>query len=325
MYQALYRKYRPTTFDDVVGQEVVVKTILNALKNNKLSHAYIFSGPRGTGKTSIAKILAKAVKCEMGNGEICNKCISCQQINNKQSTDIIEIDAASNNGVDEIREIRNKVNNVPSIGKYKIYIIDEVHMLTTGAFNALLKTLEEPPAHAIFVLATTEIHKVPETVLSRCQKFDFKKINNEQMFERVKYICLKENIKMNDDVAREIVSLSDGGLRNCISLIDQVNSYCDGEITINDVHEINGTINYRTVLEFIDELLLGNIKSVLLKLEAFNDTGKSVVKITEELICYLRNILIYNIDKDLVDNNYLYDRYENIDNKIVMMLINELN
>ena len=325
MYQALYRKYRPTTFDDVVGQEVVVKTILNALKNNKLSHAYIFSGPRGTGKTSIAKILAKAVKCELGNGEICNKCVSCTQINNKQSTDIIEIDAASNNGVDEIREIRNKVNNVPSIGKYKIYIIDEVHMLTTGAFNALLKTLEEPPAHAIFVLATTEVHKIPETVLSRCQKFDFKKINNKQMIERIKLICTKEKIDISDDVISEIVNLSDGGLRNSISLLDQVNAYCNGKITIDDVHEINGTINYRYILDFIDDIINGDVKNILTKIELFSSGGKSIVKIAEELLLYLRNILIYKIDKKLVENNDLYKKYEELDNFVIMNIINELN
>ena len=280
MYQALYRKYRPRTFDDVVGQEVIVKTILNALKNNKVAHAYIFSGPRGTGKTSTAKIFAKALKCESESEIICNKCVSCTQINSKQSTDIIEIDAASNNGVDEIRELKNKVNNVPSIGKYKIYIIDEVHMLSKGAFNALLKTLEEPPAHAVFILATTEVHKVPETVLSRCQKFEFKKIGNQEMFKRIKFVCEQEHINADDNVITEIVNLSDGGLRNSISLLDQVNSYSDGKITLNDVHEINGSLNYREILEFIDDILMGNVRNILKKLELFSESGKSIVKIS---------------------------------------------
>ncbi|MEG1310150.1 MAG: DNA polymerase III subunit gamma/tau, partial [Bacilli bacterium] len=203
MYQALYRKYRPSTFENVVGQDVIIKTLKNAIKNNQLSHAYIFSGPRGTGKTSVAKILGKAVNCLSDDELICNKCRSCLQIIDKQSTDIIEIDAASNNGIDEIREIRNKVNYVPTNGKYKIYIIDEVHMLTTGAFNALLKTLEEPPAHVIFILATTEPHKIPSTILSRCQKFDFKKINNTSMINRIKKIANEENINVTDDAIKE--------------------------------------------------------------------------------------------------------------------------
>ena len=325
MYQALYRKYRPTTFDDVVGQEVIVKTIINALKNNKVAHAYIFSGPRGTGKTSTAKMLAKALKCESESKIICNKCVACTQINNKQSTDIIEIDAASNNGVDEIRELKNKVNNVPSMGKYKIYIIDEVHMLTTGAFNALLKTLEEPPAHVVFVLATTEVHKVPETVLSRCQKFEFKKINNEEMFKRIKYISEQEEINIDDNVINEIINLSDGGLRNCISLLDQVNSYSDGKITLDDVHEINGSLNYREILNFIDDIVLGNVKNILEKLERFGSSGKSIVKIAEEILYYLRNILLSKIDTELVDNKQLYLKYENIDFNIVMSLIDEIN
>ena len=325
MYQALYRKYRPTTFDDVVGQEVIVKTILNALKNNKVAHAYIFSGPRGTGKTSTAKIFAKALKCESESEIICNKCVSCTQINSKQSTDIIEIDAASNNGVDEIRELKNKVNNVPSIGKYKIYIIDEVHMLSKGAFNALLKTLEEPPAHAVFILATTEVHKVPETVLSRCQKFEFKKINNQEMFKRIKFICEQEHINADDNVIAEIVNLSDGGLRNSISLLDQVNSYSDGKITLNDVHEINGSLNYREILKFIDDILMGNVGNILKKLELFSESGKSIVKISEEILLYLRNILLSKIDVNLVDNCQLYDKYNNVDFELIMSFIEEIN
>ena len=325
MYQALYRKYRPTTFDDVVGQEVIVKTILNALKNNKVAHAYIFSGPRGTGKTSTAKIFAKALKCESESEIICNKCVSCTQINSKQSTDIIEIDAASNNGVDEIRELKNKVNNVPSIGKYKIYIIDEVHMLSKGAFNALLKTLEEPPAHAVFILATTEVHKVPETVLSRCQKFEFKKINNQEMFKRIKFICEQEHINADDNVIAEIVNLSDGGLRNSISLLDQVNSYSDGKITLSDVHEINGSLNYREILKFIDDILMGNVRNILKKLELFSESGKSIVKISEEILLYLRNILLSKIDVNLVDNCQLYDKYNNVDFELIMSFIEEIN
>lgn len=325
MYQALYRKYRPTTFDDVVGQEVIVKTILNALKNNKVAHAYIFSGPRGTGKTSTAKIFAKALKCESESEIICNKCVSCTQINSKQSTDIIEIDAASNNGVDEIRELKNKVNNVPSIGKYKIYIIDEVHMLSKGAFNALLKTLEEPPAHAVFILATTEVHKVPETVLSRCQKFEFKKIGNQEMFKRIKFVCEQEHINADDNVITEIVNLSDGGLRNSISLLDQVNSYSDGKITLNDVHEINGSLNYREILDFIDDILMGNVRNILKKLELFSESGKSIVKISEEILLYLRNILLSKIDVNLVYNCQLYDKYNNVDFDLIMLFIEEIN
>ena len=189
MYQALYRKYRPLTFDEVVGQEVIIRTLKNAVLNKKISHAYLFTGPRGTGKTTIAKILAKTINClNLNDITPCNNCVSCTQINQKQSTDIVEIDAASNNGVDEIREIRNKVNLVPSISKYKVYIIDEVHMLTTGAFNALLKTLEEPPSHIIFILATTEPHKIPATILSRCQRFDFKRISSNKLVERLEFI-----------------------------------------------------------------------------------------------------------------------------------------
>ena len=243
MYQTLYRKYRPSNFNEVIGQDIIIKTIKNEIKNNKLSHAYIFSGPRGTGKTSTAKIIAKTINCENPIDLMpCNKCVNCTLINNKQSIDIIEIDAASNNGVDEIRELRNNVNLVPSSGKYKIYIIDEVHMLSIGAFNALLKTLEEPPSHVIFILATTEIHKIPNTILSRCQKFDFNKISVNKIKERLEYIIKEEKINIEEEAIIEIARLADGGMRDALSILDQVISYSDDKITVSSIHEINGTI-----------------------------------------------------------------------------------
>ena len=325
MYKALYRKYRPTTFDDVVGQDVVVKTLINAIKNNKLSHAYIFSGPRGTGKTSIAKILAKAINCEDENSIICDKCVSCTQINNKQSTDIIEIDAASNNGIDEIREIRNKVGLVPTTGKYKVYIIDEVHMLTTGAFNALLKTLEEPPSHAIFILATTEFHKIPATIVSRCQKFEFKKIENKKMFDRVKKITIEEGIKIDDKCIKEIVRLSDGGLRDCISLLDQVNAYTNGNIDYNSICDVNGIIGYQTLINFLIAVFNKDLKYILHNINLFDDNGKNFVKITEELLSHLRNILLISVNKELVDDSEYYSSFINIKTEDIIYLIETLN
>ena len=219
MYQALYRKYRPQTLDDVCGQDTIVKIITNSILNNQINHAYLFAGPRGTGKTSIAKIFGRIVNCQNPNGCIpCGKCPSCLEKNN---SDIIEIDAASNNGVDEIRELRNKVNLVPAFGKYKVYIIDEVHMLTTGAFNALLKTLEEPPAHVIFILATTDPHKIPETIISRCQRLDFKRISDDAIVENLTKIAQKENIDVEKDALYEIARLSAGGMRDSVGMLDQ--------------------------------------------------------------------------------------------------------
>lgn len=294
MYQALYRKYRPKTFDDVAGQEVIIRTLKNAVINDKISHAYLFAGPRGCGKTSIAKIFAKLVNCKDSvEGIPCNKCVCCTQ-NNEQNMDVIEMDAASNNGVDEIREINNKVNLVPSLGKYKIYIIDEVHMLTIGAFNALLKTLEEPPSHVIFILATTDPHKVPITILSRCQRFDLKKIPVENIYNRLKYICDNENIKIEDDAIWEIARLGDGGLRDAIGILDQVVSYAVDTVTLNDVHEVNGTISQENVFNLMKNVVDNNLTEVINTITDYSNKGKSIIKITEEIILFLRNAILAN-------------------------------
>lgn len=302
MYQALYRKYRPKTFDEVAGQEVVVKTLKNSVTNNKINHAYLFAGPRGCGKTTIAKIFAKLVNCEnSSNGIPCNKCVCCTQ-SNEQNMDVIEMDAASNNGVDEIREINNKVKLAPTLGKYKIYIIDEVHMLTIGAFNALLKTLEEPPAHVIFILATTDPHKVPITILSRCQRFDLKKISDEQIYNRLKYICDNENIKIEEDAIFEIARLGDGSLRDAISILDQVVAYTNETITLNDIHEVNGTISQENVFELINCAVNNNLTGVINKINEYSNRGKSIVKITEEIILFLRNSILFKTTSDFVED-----------------------
>ena len=272
MYQALYRKYRPKTFDEIIGQEVIVKTLKNSIKNNMVSHAYLLAGPRGTGKTSVAKIFAKILNCHNLNElEPCNECVSCIQANNNQNIDIIEIDAASNNGVDEIREIRNKITLVPTNSKYKIYIIDEVHMLTNQAFNALLKTLEEPPQHVIFIFATTEPQKIPKTILSRCQRFDYKKVGVEKIVNRLKYISEKENIKITNEALLEIAKVSDGGVRDSISLLDQALAYSENEINIDDIHEINGTLTLDEIYDLILNILNQELVDIIKKIEKYDN------------------------------------------------------
>lgn len=292
-YQALYRKYRPKTFDDVYGQQIVVQTLKNVIKNNKLTHAYLFVGPRGTGKTSIAKIFAKTINClHPKDGLSCEKCDICISNNSNENVDIIEMDAASNNGVDEIREIRNHITLLPTVSKYKIYIIDEVHMLTTGAFNALLKTLEEPPEHIIFILATTEPHKIPLTIMSRCQSFEFKPIPVATIKERLKYICAQENINIDDKSLNLIAEESNGGLRDAVSMLDQLNAYADGNIKYEDVLLLNGRINDNEIEKFMTEMVNDDLNSVFTKIESWQEEGKNFIYICEDFIRFLRNELI---------------------------------
>ena len=304
-YLALYRKYRPTNFSEVVGQDKVITVIKNEIINNRISHAYLFSGPRGTGKTTTAKIIAKLVNCTNPvNGECCNKCDNC--LNFKNSSDIVEIDAASNNGVDEIRELRDKVNLVPTNSKYKIYIIDEVHMLTTQAFNALLKTLEEPPAHVIFILATTEPHKIPLTVASRCQKFQFSKISNDEIVHRLSDIIKEENIKLDNEILLEIARLSDGGLRDAINMLDQLLAYKSENITLMDVYNINSCVSYIDIYNFINNMMNNNAIEIVNFIEKIDSEGKNISKFIEELIVFLKDILLYksaNINSEIEDKN----------------------
>ena len=307
-YQALYRKYRPSTLNDVIGQDVVIQILKNALLNNKVCHAYMFSGPRGIGKTSIAKLLAKAVNCtNLEDGDACGKCENCVSINEGSCPDIIEIDAASNNGVDEIREIKNKVNLVPNQLKYKVYIIDEVHMLSIGAFNALLKTLEEPPEHVIFILATTDLHKVPTTIISRCQCFEFHRISNVNIVSRLKYICEAENIRIEDNVLEMIANLSDGGLRDAVGMLDKLNAYSNSSITIDDFEKVNGIVSKEQKIQFLNYIQASDISNTINFLDSIYDNGKDFVLFVQDLLYLCKDLIVnYYINNDSqYDSNFL--------------------
>ncbi|MDD6224505.1 MAG: DNA polymerase III subunit gamma/tau [bacterium] len=299
-YHALYRKYRPSVLEDVVGQEAVVKVIRNSLRHNRFSHAYMFSGPRGTGKTTMAKILAKSVNClEPVDGIACEKCKNCLAIACHSVSDIIEIDAASNNGVDEIREIRNKINLVPSELRYKVYIIDEVHMLSIGAFNALLKTLEEPPEHIIFILATTDLHKVPVTIVSRCQCFDFKRFTENEIVKRLEYIVSEENILVDHFVLEEIANLADGGMRDAIGMLDKVFSYSDNRITIDDFEKINGIVSLKEKNSFLTLIEKKDVSRVIQFIDQIYNSGKDLSIFCQDLLLLCRDrIMDYYLKKD---------------------------
>lgn len=308
-YKALYRTYRPQKFADVTGQEVVVQTLQNAIKNKKISHAYLFSGPRGTGKTSVARIFAKALNCAaLQDGEPCDECISCKEISEGYNPDVIEIDAASNNGVDEIRDIREKVKFLPSGSKYKIYIIDEVHMLSGGAFNALLKTLEEPPKHAVFVLATTEPQKLPATIISRCQRFEFKALSIIEINSRLKQICAFENVSITDEALNLIAEAAEGAMRDAISILDQAISYGNKEITVDDVNSVTGSLNYEKIISLTKAIEGKEIHNTLAQLNELISSGKEISKIINSLLVFYRDILLYKSVGNDGYNKYIFSK-----------------
>ncbi|BBW98070.1 DNA polymerase III subunit gamma/tau [Geobacillus sp. FSL W8-0032] len=293
-YQALYRVFRPQRFADMVGQEHVTKTLQSALLHHKISHAYLFSGPRGTGKTSAAKIFAKAVNCERAPAaEPCNECPACLGITDGTIPDVLEIDAASNNRVDEIRDIREKVKFAPTSVRYKVYIIDEVHMLSIGAFNALLKTLEEPPKHVIFILATTEPHKIPATIISRCQRFDFRRIPLSGLVSRLKYVANAQGVQASDEALSAIARAADGGMRDALSLLDQAISFSDGTIELDDVLMMTGAASFAVLAGLIEAIHRKDTAAVLQQFEAMMEQGKDPNRLVEDLILYYRDLLFY--------------------------------
>jgi len=293
-YKALYRMYRPQTFEEVVGQQHIVVTLKNAIRTNKLSHAYLFSGPRGTGKTSVAKILGKAINCTSNEDKPCEKCASCLSISKGNHPDIIEIDAASNNGVDEIRELIDKVKYAPLELKTKVYIIDEVHMLTTGAFNALLKTLEEPPSHVIFILATTEPHKVIPTIISRCQRFDFTKVSNTDIESRLDSILDEEEIYVDSGVTRLVSQLADGGMRDALSILEQIIAYSGEKITVDDVYKVYGLTTSQEKIALLKTISNSQVKEILQFLKEISIKSHDIKKLTVDLIDCLKDGLIYH-------------------------------
>jgi DNA polymerase-3 subunit gamma/tau len=306
---ALYRKWRSQTFSEIVGQNHIVQALQNALKENRISHAYLFCGPRGTGKTSTAKLFAKAINCTQGNlDEPCNECSICTRMTNGSFMDVIEIDAASNRGIEEIRELRDQVRFTPTESKYKVYIIDEVHMLTTEAFNALLKTLEEPPAHVVFIFATTEVHKLPLTVISRCQRYDFKRVSLSDQINRLTYVCEQETITIEPEAIHYIARLSDGGMRDALSLLDQLTAYSLDMIKLSDVIAMTGGISTEQIEKLVEAMKHHQLDLVLEIIDAMMQDGKSADKCLDLLVDYFRDLLMVNqIPQSSVVTERIYD------------------
>ncbi len=292
-YKALYRTYRPQSFEEVAGQQHIIRTLKNALANNKIAHAYLFCGPRGTGKTTMAKLFAKALNCEEGVGHQCNKCSNCVEITEGSHPDVIEIDAASNNGVEQVRDLIDKVNYLPLKGKYKVYIIDEVHMMTANAFNALLKTLEEPPAHVIFILATTEPHNIIPTILSRCQRYDFTKVSDADIEQRIITILGKEGIEYDKDAVKAIISLADGGMRDALSILDQILAYSNNTLSVSDVYSIFGLVSVKDKIEFLRDIYAQNVTKTLERIKNYSEGGIDILRLTQDCLEILKDVLIY--------------------------------
>ena len=298
MYLALYRKYRPRTFDEVIGQDHIVKTLVNQIKLDKISHAYLFTGSRGTGKTSTAKIFAKAINCTNSkNGSPCGECEVCKSLDGA-NIDVLEIDAASNNGVDEIRDLREKVKYPPVVGKYKVYIIDEVHMLSTSAFNALLKTLEEPPAHTVFILATTEVHKLPATILSRCLRFDYKLVSLEDLSNLLKGILKTENVTFDEQAINIIARAGEGSVRDTLSIADRCVSFAGSELTASKVISVLGVSEREVLINMTDKILEKNVGEALVELDKVLSAGKSPLVFASDMVSYFRDLLLVHTLKE---------------------------
>ena len=307
-YKALYRTYRPSTFDEVAGQQHIVKTIKNALATGKLAHAYLFTGPRGTGKTTMAKLLAKALNCEEGLGHQCNMCKNCRAIMEGSHPDVLELDAASNNSVDDVRELIDKVKYGTILGRYKVYIIDEVHMLSTGAFNALLKTLEEPPEHVIFILATTEPHKILPTILSRCQRYDFTKVSDKDIKERLRVVLEEEEIPFDEKAVDLIISLCDGGMRDALSILDQVLRYSGDKLNEQDIMDVFAIESTSEKLALLNSIINSDTQDVLKRLNNYILKGTDIKRLTDDLLGILKDILIYQTSANSEYLNYLNEQ-----------------
>lgn len=297
-YQALYRKYRPTNFDEVVGQTHIIQTLKNAIVQNRIAHAYLFCGPRGTGKTSIAKIFAKTLNCTNSQDAPCGVCENCKMAANGSHPDIIEIDAASNNGVDEVRNLIDKVKYAPMQGKYKIYIIDEVHMMTSGAFNALLKTIEEPPAHVIFIFATTEPNKVLPTIISRCQRFDFNKVSMHDIKYRLSVVCKNEGIEIDENGLTLIAQLADGGMRDALSILDQCVAYCSSHVDVNDIRKIYGVVTSEDIGKLFYSVYKKDVDSFVKDIQKYSDMGMDIKRLTADFIHMLKDSLILDYSEN---------------------------